>query len=128
MFTCTLHNYTLFSSLRQTPQWPITLIYIYRFSHYSPNYIITHPVNFPCGRKPENSQSLLTLISILMFESLIFMFENVQDFISSLRSKFKHSKVIILGFLNATSWLKYLDFASYFQPACLHLEIRGRTL
>ena len=34
-------------------------IYIYKFyRHYFPNYypILTHPVNFPCGRKPENEE------------------------------------------------------------------------
>ena len=34
-------------------------ICIYKFyRHYIPNYypILTHPVNFPCGRKPENPE------------------------------------------------------------------------
>ena len=34
-------------------------IYIYKFyRHYFPNYypILTHPVNFPCGRKSENPE------------------------------------------------------------------------
>ena len=43
--------------------------------------------------------------------------------------KFKHSKVFILWFLNTDKLVKKkLGRTSHFQPACLYLEIRGRTL
>ena len=47
----------------------------------------------------------------------------------SLRSKFKHSKVFILWFLNTDKLVKKkIVCASYFQPTCPYLEIIGRTL
>ena len=47
----------------------------------------------------------------------------------SLRSKFKHSKVFILWFLNTDKLVKKkIVCASYFQPTCPYLEILRRTL
>ena len=61
------------------------------------------------------NQILLTLISTFPKLSI------------SLKSKFKHAKASILWSINTDKLLTKLGCTSYFQPACLYLEIGGRT-